>query len=500
MIRVGRFQDVSQFRPPDAIYRLLPMRFMRWEDDQVLVTNEVGEFEFLSSGDFAAFTSGTLQRETASYRALKSKHFLTETRSTLPIELLATKYRTKKAFLEGFTKLHMFVLTLRCDHSCPYCQVSRVTTDREQFDMSLETAERSIDLMFRCPAPVMKVEFQGGEPLVSFDRVQHIVLRAEARAASEGRQVEFVIASNLSQLSDGILAFCKAHRVCISTSLDGPEWLHNANRPRAGGSSYQVVTENIRRVREALGHDQVSALMTTTQRSLQFPREIVDEYVRQGFDSIFLRPMRSYGFAAKMKPSLGYEMEDFLKFYKTALTHIIEINRNGTPLVEVYAQILLQKILTPHETGYVDLQSPTGMGIGGVIYNYDGDVYASDEGRMLAEMGDRAFRLGCVHRDSFEDIFGGETLRAIIEYSIVESLPGCSDCAFAPYCGADPVFNWMTEDDVIGHQFSNASCQKNMGIIRHLFELLRCGDDFTRDLLLRWAVGPVETRAAQEAR
>jgi hypothetical protein len=32
--------------------------------------------------------------------------------------LLATKYRTKKAFLDGFTSLHIFVVSLRCEHSC----------------------------------------------------------------------------------------------------------------------------------------------------------------------------------------------------------------------------------------------------------------------------------------------------------------------------------------------------------------------------------------------
>ena len=63
----------------------------------------------------------------------------------------------------------------------------------------------------------------------------------------------------------------------------------------------------------------------------------------------------------------------------------------GTPFLETYAQLLLTKILTPYPTGYVDLQSPAGAGIGVAVYNYDGDVYVSDEARMLAEMGDRIF-------------------------------------------------------------------------------------------------------------
>ena len=47
------------------------------------------------------------------------------------------------------------------------------------------------------------------------------------------------------------------------------------------------------------------------------------------------------------------------------------------------------------------------------VYNYDGDVYAADEGRMLAEMGDTSFRLGNVHADSYADLFGGGRLRAL---------------------------------------------------------------------------------------
>ena len=49
----------------------------------------------------------------------------------------------------------------------------------------------------------------------------------------------------------------------------------------------------------------------------------------------------------------------------------------------------------------MDLTSPAGIGIGGLVYNYDGNIYASDEGRMLAEMKDNTFLLGTVD-DSYE--------------------------------------------------------------------------------------------------
>jgi uncharacterized protein len=230
-------------------------------------------------------------------------------------------------------------------------------------------------------------------------------------------------------------------------------------------------------------------MMTTTERSLAYPREIVDEYVKLGFSSIFLRSISPYGFAVRTREAARYQADQFLQFYRTALSHILEINRAGTPFKEIYAEILLAKMLTPFATGYVDLQSPAGAGIGAVAYNYDGDVYASDEARMLAEMGDRTFRLGNVHEDGYEQIFGSETLRWITAGSVLETLPGCADCAFLPYCGSDPIYHYRSQGDIVGHRPTSAFCTKNMGILRHLFRLLREEDPFIRSVLTGWATG-----------
>lgn len=462
---------------------------MRWSKDEVLLTTDVGEFQFLDRSEFDVLVNGILPSASSTFRNLKSKHFIVDGSGAVPVELLSTKYRSKKSFLHGFTRLHIFVVTLRCDHSCQYCQVSRVADHNPRHDMSRETAERSIDLMFRSPAKELKVEFQGGEPLLKFELIRWIIERIQERNHIEGRDIQYVIATTLGPLTDEMLELFALYRVHLSTSLDGPVDLHNANRPRPGRDSHQRLVGNLERARASLGREAVSALMTTTERSLALALDIVDEYVRLGFDTIFVRPISPYGFAARSGAAFRYATERFVEFYLTALNHIIALNRSGIPIVEVYAQILLQKILTPFPTGYVDLQSPGGAGIATVVYNYDGDVYASDEGRMLAETGDRSFRLGNVHRDEYREIFGGRVVKALVEVSCSEVLPGCTDCAFLPFCGADPVFNWTTQHDPFGHRPTSAFCARNMGLLRYFFELLRGNDRFTRDLLVAWATG-----------
>ena len=462
------------FRSPEfyrraAGYRLLPLRFMRFDGDRYFVSGMGGEHLFMERTQLEQVVHGNVSSSDPLYADLLGCHLIADDDSDVYRELIAAKYRTRQSRLPDWTALHMFVTTLRCDHSCQYCQVSRVSEDRSSFDMTPETATKAIGLMYKSPSPCLKVEFQGGESLLNFELVRHVV--AEAKARNDGRKLEFVITTNLANLTEEMLDFAEEHRISFSTSLDGTEALHNANRPRPGKNSHAKTEEGIRRIRTRLGPHTVSALMTTTAASLEQPRQIVDEYVRLGFDSVFLRYISPYGFAVKSAAKIGYETEKFIHFFKAGLDYILQLNKQGIFIRETYTQIILQKILMPGSSGYIDLQSPAGIGIGGIVYNYNGEVYASDEGRMLAEMGDKTFQLGTVD-DRYEQLFLESPLLGMIHESMVEGIPGCSDCAFQTYCGTDPVFHHRTQGDVIGHRPSSAFCHRNMAVIRHILTLL----------------------------
>jgi His-Xaa-Ser system radical SAM maturase HxsB len=394
--------------------------------------------------------------------------------STVAVELLAAKQRTKLSRLPEFTALHYFVVTLRCEHSCLYCQVSRVSQDKKAFDMSQDTADRAIDCMLQSPAGVLKVEFQGGEPLLNFPLIKYVVEQTRVRAPD--REFEYVVATNLALIDDAMLDYFATNGICISTSLDGPPSLHDKNRPRPGGDSYERVIHGISKVRARLGHSSVSALMTSTPESLNQPEAIVDEYVKQGFKEIFVRWISPYGFAAR-GTGRSYGTGAYLEFYKRALRHIIQINKNGYFLREVYASVILERILSPFPTGYVDLQSPAGIGISAMAYNYDGDVYASDEGRMLAEMNDKTFRMGNLHTDSYKALFENSQILPIIAATMNEGIPGCSDCALQTFCGSDPVFHYRAQGDAVGHRPTSEFCSRNMSIMKHLLLLLEDSRD-----------------------
>lgn len=471
-----QFYTIDTYGSHAHDYTLLPFKFMRIDGKELLV-NEAGDYLWAESGTVKALASHSLPTHTNFYQTLKAQHFLFDRESAPLLDVLATKYRTKKAFLEQFVTLHIMVLTLRCEHTCQYCQVSRQTADRTAFDMTEATAYRSLDLIFRAPAQHLTLEFQVGEPLLAFDLLQSVVRRAKELSASSGKTLTLVVATNLAVSTDEMLRYFRDEEIHVSTSLDGPAFLHNRNRPRPGNNSHELAVQNIKRAQATLGPDRVAALMTTTQASLPYPREIVDEYVKHGLRSIFVRPISPYGFATKMRQRTGYGDESFLDFYKEALSYIVELNRSGTLLTEIYARLLLTKILTPFGTGYVDLQSPAGAGTSVLVYNYDGDIYASDESRMLAEMKDHTFRLGNVHRDDYASLIQSTGFQYLSSASCNETLPGCSDCAFQSYCGADPIFHHTAQGDAFGHRPTSEFCARNMAILQHLFRLLRVGGE-----------------------
>jgi His-Xaa-Ser system radical SAM maturase HxsB len=478
------FFSAEAFQAAEKPIDLLPLRFER-RASSVLVSNIVGDFITLAPEEFERLIELNIAPGDGLYEKTYAAHLISRRGQQAQHQLLALRLRSRMAFLREPTPLHLFVVTLRCEHSCPYCQVSRQSADRARYDMSEETAQRALAIALESPSRRIKIEFQGGEPLLNFSLIQKIVTRAQEDANAKGKTIDFVIASNLALLTDEHLSFCKSNNVLLSTSLDGPADLHNKNRPRAGANSHELAVKGIRRAQEVLGADRVGALMTTTEGSLDCPEEIIDEYLRLGLDGIFLRPLSPYGFAVKTKQFQRYDAKRWLEFYERGLRYILGVNRDGRYFPEFYSALILRRMLTDKAIGYVDLRSPAGIGLGALVYNYDGRVFASDEGRMLAEMGDTSFELGHVDTASYRSLILSDRLIGLVAASLTQCAPECMDCVYEPHCGADPVYHHATQRDPAGIKPLSEFCARQKGVMRILLKLLESSSEDAA-ILRRW--------------
>ena len=437
-----------------------------------LLTNDTGAYVFLNPREFDNFSSDKIEKlHPDRHLELQSKGFV---KAHLNLEELAKKYCSKHGFLGAGTNLHIIVVTLRCDHGCIYCQTDSQDTTTKQLDMDTKTARQVVDRIFESPNPALNIEFQGGEPLLNFGTIQFITDYALKKNKKAKRKLLISLVSNLASMDEEKFNYLIKKKISLCTSLDGPEKIHGRNRIYLNGkSSYRKTIKWFKKFQDSFQKNitphRPNALTTISKFSLPYPKEIVDEYINLGCREIHLRPLNPFGIAKTRWQTIGYSSDEFMRFYKKALDYILLKNHKGIKIYERMASIFLEKIFSDIDPNYLDMRSPCGAGTGQLAYNFNGDVYTCDEGRMMSRMGDESFKLGNVHKDNYEDILSHQTVKAISIASCLENLPGCSACVYLPYCGVCPIYNYTERGNIFGQEPHNARCSLYRGILDYLF-------------------------------
>ncbi|MEZ4226377.1 MAG: His-Xaa-Ser system radical SAM maturase HxsB [Polyangiaceae bacterium] len=455
-----------------------------------LVTNDMGKWHLLSEADFADLLAGKVAAGHPEYEALRDKGFL---RDGFDLEQAAEQMRRKKRFVGQGPHLHIVITTLRCNQSCKYCHASRTSMDRVDTDMSLETAKQVVDLAMQSPSPYINFEFQGGEPTVNMAALRFIVEYSREKNKYENKELAHSLVTNMTHMNEENAEWLIENGVLVCTSLDGPEELHNWNRTwHKDKSAYADVRRWIdyfnRRYVE-LGRDpqlwHVDALMTTSRKTFDHWKEVVDLYLELGMHTIFLRPLNPYGFALDTWQRIGYSVDEYLEFYKRTFDYIVQKNLEGRELVEGTAATFLTKILTEDDPNFVDILSPCGAGTGQVAYNYDGKIFTCDEARMTSAMGNDMFQIGESATSGYAQVQGHPTVRAMAMASLQDSLPGCNTCWNKPFCGVCPMHNYMSQADIFGQRPNSPKCKEHYTIASVLFERLAADTDGTLEKIFR---------------
>ncbi len=470
----------------DSQFFALPINFRRLSHStqDTLITNLTGQFAYIKENE--EFNNLMRENFTAlSYNTINeliAKGFIaTEEEKQIRLNLTASKLAHKVKENLCSPSLFLIVPTLRCDHSCTYCQVSRVPENKSGYDLDKNYVKQIIQIIKKTKSEEIKIEFQGGEPLLAIDFIYDFL--QEASIELSNKNVQYVICTSLTKNVDQIIPIAKKYNIYFSVSLDGNESIHNYNRTNRNYNSYIEMKKNIDIISEELGHDRVSCLSTITKSSLENPKDIVDSYLNLGFRGIFLRPLSPYGFARNKANRIGYEIHEFLSFYKEALSYIFEINKKQS-FIEETTLIHLKKIFRESQNTYVDLKSPSGHLLGAMLFNYDGNIFGSDEARMLwQETKNENLALGHVKNFSIEGLI--ESSLNLLSDTFLFSNPGCDDCAYNQYCGSDPMFHLSTQGDHIGNKAFSDFCKLEKGIFDHIFSIFQ-RDSYERGVLQEW--------------
>ena len=449
---------------------------------EILLTNDMGRYAFVEKEEFRALLASELDMNSDTGKKLSEAGMVYESPAIHFLNKNKWKLAVAKSFLSSATSLHIFVVTTACNMSCVYCQANNGTTIPNCY-MDTETAERAVEIALQSPVPDLSFEFQGGEPLLNYEVIKHIVKYTEEHKG--GKNISYNIVSNITLLTDEMIDFFFEYNISISTSVDGSELIHNQNRPfKDGSGTFRSVRSGIKRLKNR--GLKIGAIETTTKNTLLHASELINTYLELGFDSIFIRHLTRLGKAAKDWDTIGYTADEFLEFYRTVVDKLISINKTGIYIQEQHASILLKKI-NGVGINYMELRSPCGGGIGQMAYFADGRIFTCDEGRMLAEMGNDAFLLGNVHNSTYNSLITGTTCRAVCAASALETIPSCCDCVYQPYCGTCPVVNYALSEDILEKSPRSFRCQVYSGMLEYLFGKIRENNPETMKVLNQWS-------------
>ncbi|MFC1723904.1 His-Xaa-Ser system radical SAM maturase HxsB [Nanoarchaeota archaeon] len=436
-----------------------------------LIVAEQGGWVYLKRKDFRRFIKGDLDDNLFGMLE-KAGIILTEKNTD---EIVKAEYNRRR-FMRSPPGLHIILPTVRCNHQCVYCHSAAKT--HGDFDMDKETARKIVDFIMDVPGKKKKIEYQGGDATINFDIVKEIFEYASAKGSETGQEMGFSLVTNTTLLDEKMIEWIARNKISLATSIDGPKDLHDKNRPYVGGKgTYEDVIKKMK-----LCHEKgvrAGALMVTTRYSLSRAKDIVDEYVKLGMDSIQLKFLNKIGDADDKWKEIGYSAEEYIEFWKEAMEYLIEVNKKGTKIVERLTGFIVKKILTYDEPGFLDFRNPCGIALGQIAYNYNGDIYSCDEGR-----GFDIFKLGNVKEMDWVTYIGNPQVRNLVEMSVLET-SYCDTCVYKPYCGQCPVLNYAETGNLIPKVAKSTRCKIFKAMFDWVFKKMLT-DAEAREVLSSW--------------
>lgn len=453
--------------------RTWPLKFRELSQDELLFVDDAGGY-FRADGAFLErYALGALAPEDRAFLERHGHSF--EAQDDLQFTGFVARW-AQRLSVPGRLDYVILVPTLRCNLTCDYCQVSRVAETARGFDWSDATLQAVLDWLGVLETDAIKVEFQGGEPTLRLDLMRAV--RDYCRARFD--HSEFVVCTNLQNLSEEAWDFFASPDTHISTSFDGTVDLHRQQRTKSDGTTSEFL-RNIQRALALFGPERVSALPTIDAADPPAPEDVIAAFAGLGLRSIYLRRVNYQGFARK-RYGLADSADAWTAYYRRFVKALIAYNATAEePFEEYYMAHLLRRILRGRHNGHVDLRNPNWVGRDYLVIDYDGTFYPSDEARMVTRIGQVDLSIG-----SLGTGLDREKLTQLESEATHLFDPDCQHCSYQAFCGPDVIDDLSRYGRIDLPRPLTAHCQTHLGLFDLAFELLYSADPSVQRTLGLW--------------
>ncbi|MCB9729148.1 MAG: hypothetical protein H6744_19120 [Deltaproteobacteria bacterium] len=463
-MRAAGVTDVDESLAGPFRYRPLGGRY--------LITNDFGDWCFLSATQFRAFVEGTLDKDDALYTELRDKRFI---HGEIALEEAVALYRRRHGFLQHGPERHIVAVTTRTNQQAD-----------EGEDMGAETVERAVDCAFMTTSPRLTLVVAGGEPLLNRPGAHRAIEYAGEKNRLARKELRTVVETDLQAADEAEIAWMVKHDVRVRARLTD-SLLHEDTSPaRAAIRALHAAWAEV-------GYDpadhHVELVAELRADQLDSSEAVVDLAVALGCRTVDFAPQPGFGFVDPDAPEREYRADAWLRAYERAFARMLHHEREGHPIRERTAAALLARILDGKTEDECRLRSPASDGIGQFAYHVDGRVFASEGGRKLAERGEDIFQIGELRKNGYHDMVTSPTVRALVMATTLEGQPGWIQSAYKPFAGVSPARCYGEQGSIHGRMQDSEQARELHGILDLLFlQLSNEGvDPEVQAIFGRWA-------------
>ena len=182
-----------------------------------------------------------------------------------------------------------------CNLRCEYCFASKGDFGQGRMLMPFEVGKKAIDFLIENSGDRhnLEVDFFGGEPLMNFDVVKHIVDYARSIEKKFNKNFRFTITTNGLLLTDDKIEYINREMSNVVLSLDGRKEINDLLRitPNSKGS-YDTIVPKYQKLVESRGDKDYYVRGTFTKNNLDFTKDVL-HMADLGFEQLSIEPVVS---------------------------------------------------------------------------------------------------------------------------------------------------------------------------------------------------------------
>ena len=339
----------------------------------------------------------------------------------------------------------VFITTEECNLRCKYCVYSgsyrNVRGHNSEHILSFDTAKRAIDFFFEIAKNSFDkiIAFYGGEALLEFKTIKNIV----EYARGFNKDVRFAINTNLTLLTDEILAFLVENKFVITVSLDGPKEIHDHYRITINQKpTYDIVVRNLKKIKEYdeeyyKNHVIINTLIVPHSLEIStvdkfFSQELFSTLPIESFKTLTLNPMdndfiKEYNYDDFYERFLTYSMDKFMNAHINGKTDFLDMRITYNLYIRGIKTIYYREMNRLDEYSFY---WPNGIcipGLRSLLVTSNGSFFPCETFYDLKD-----FRMG-----NAQDGFDIKYISKEIEEYIKHANTLCNECwayRFCPHC------------------------------------------------------------------